>query len=57
MEGYFIFMNRETPYCQVVIYSKLTYRFYTFPIKIPASYCVAAIKPILKFIWKAKDPE
>ena len=36
---------------------KLTYRFNTIPIKIPASYFAEMVEPILKFAWNCKGSQ
>lgn len=50
-----MFIIGRLPIVKMSVTPKLTYRFNTVPIKIPASYCVVAIKPFLKFIWKSKN--
>ena len=51
-----MFTDRETQSCQDVRFPNLLYRFYTVPIKIPASYFVDIDKLILNFIRKCKEP-
>ena len=42
---------------KMLVLPNLIYRFNIIPIKTPASYFVDTEKLILKFTWKAKDPE
>ena len=42
---------------KIAVLPNLTYIFNAIPIKIPASYFVNFDKLVLKFIWRAKDPE
>lgn len=50
-----MFMDRKTQYFQMSVLPKVTYRFSTIPIKVPASYFLW-ISTNLEFTWKGKRP-
>ena len=57
MERYAMSVDNKTKYGKMSVLPNLIFRFNAIPIKIPASYFVNFDKLVLKFIWRAKDPE
>ena len=56
MESYPIFLDRKANTIKMSVLPNLMYRYNRISIKIPATYFLHRVKPILKFTWKGKIP-